>query len=220
MSEKTMIKTSFEIYNRHLIKIMMVSLVIVIPFSLFIYFSTYYLYDSLDADQYPSLYMVFFIIMNFICIVPMYRKLTKSDIDDEEEPTVWELIKEFFEHFGIILLISLPLFIIAVFGVALAFIPTIISGALLLIFPFFIHNMNFRKVLRKTGSILKRENIFILLDLLVVVSIQILIYSLLMQAFVTFENNVYVYGIMRAIVNASIFPFLIFYLTQRYSLDE
>lgn len=215
-----MIKTSFEIYNRHLIKIMLISLIIVIPFSLFMYFSTYYLYDSLEADQYPSLYMVFFIIMNFICIVPMYRKLTKSDIDDEEEPTVWVLIKEFFEHFGMMLLISLPLYIIAVFGAVLAFIPTAISGALLLIFPFFIHDLNFKTVLRKSGSILKRENIFIFLDLLVVVSVQILIYSLLMQAFASFESNIYVYGIMRAIINASIFPFLIFYLTQRYSIEE
>lgn len=215
-----MIKTSFEIYNRHLIKIMMISLIIVIPLSLFLYFSTYYLYDYLAADQYPNLYMMFFIIMNFICIIPMYRKLAESDIEDEEEPTVWELIKEFGKHFGIVLVISLPLFIIAVYGIPLAFIPTAISGAIMLTFPFFIHDLNFKKVMRKTGNILRRENIFIFFDLVVVVSAQILIYSLLMQAFANFDNNVYVYGITRAIVNACIFPFLIFYLTQRYSLEE
>src|SRR5699024_4449789 len=214
-----MIKTSLEIYNRYLIKIMMVSLIIVIPFSLFIYFSMYYMYDYLEADQYPNLY-IFFIVLNFICIVPMYRKLTTCDIDGEEEPTVWELVKVFFEHFGMILLISLPLYIIAVVGVALAFIPTAISGGLLLVFPFFILYLNFIEVLMQTCSILKRENIFIFLDLIVVASTQILIYSLLMQAFASFESNIYVYGIMRAIVNACIFPFLIFYLTQRYSLEE
>lgn len=215
-----MIKTSFEIYNRYLIKIMILSLVVVIPFSLFIYFSTYYLYDYLDTDQYPNLYMIYFLILNFISIVPIYRKLTKRDLDDEEEPTVWELAKEFFEHFGVILLISLPLFLIAILGTVLAFIPTIISAIFILIFPFFVDNLKLKHIFSKTGRILKQENIFVIFDLLVVVSIQVLIYSLLMQMFVNFDSNIYVYGGIRAIVNAIIFPLLIFYLTQRYTLED
>src|SRR5699024_5762717 len=103
-----MIKTSLEIYNRYLIKIMLVSLIIVIPFSLFIYLSMYYLYDYLEADEYPNLYIFFFIVLDFICVVPMYRKLTSCDLDGEEEPTVWEVVKVFFGLFGMILLINLP----------------------------------------------------------------------------------------------------------------
>ncbi|UOQ83625.1 hypothetical protein [Gracilibacillus salinarum] len=215
-----MIKNSFEIYNRHLLKIMTISLVIVIPISLFLYFATFYVYDSLETNQYPNLYMLFFIIMNFVCIIPMYRKLAQSDVEDEEEPTIWELMKEFIKHFGMVLVISLPLYVIALFGAPLAFIPTAICGAIMLVFPFCVHNVDLKKVLAKTGGILKRENIFILFDLVVVVSSQILIYSVLMQAFVNFDNNFYVYSITRAIVNAAIFPFLIFYLTQRYIIDE
>lgn len=215
-----MIKTSFEMYNKYLIKIMMISLMIVIPLSLFVYFSVYYLSDYLAADQYPHLYIMFLLIMNFICVVPVYRKLTKSEMDDEEEPTTIELVKEFFGHFGVILLVSLPLFMIAIYGIVLAFIPTIICSALILVFPFYVHELNFKSILNKTGSVLIRENILIVLDLMIIISAQILIYSLLMLAFSNFESNIYVYGIIQALVNAVVYPLLIFYLTQRYAIED
>ncbi len=198
---------------------MMISVIIVIPLTLFLYFATIYLYDFMEADQYPNLYMLFFIIINFICLIPMYRKLAESDLEDEEDPTIWELIKEFLKHFGMVLFISVPLFLIGLIGMSLAFIPTAICGAIMLVFPFAVHYLDIKKMLTATGSILKRENIFILLDLAIVVSAQILIYSLIMQAFANFENSYYVYGITRALVNATVFPLLIFYLTQRYTVE-
>ncbi|MFC4388027.1 hypothetical protein ACFOZ1_09430 [Gracilibacillus marinus] len=215
-----MIKTSLEIYNRYLIKIMMSSLLIVIPLSLFLYFATYYLYDVLAQDQYPSMYTLYFILLNFICIIPMYRRLAESDLEDEEEPTLLDLMKEFIKHFGIVLCISIPLYIVAMIGMPIGFIPTVICGVLLLLFPFTIHYLNAKKIMQSIGSILKKENIFVLFDLLVVICSQVLVYSLLLQAFDQFESNFYVYGITKAIVNACIFPFLIFYLTQRYRLNS
>lgn len=73
---------------------------------------------------------------------------------------------------------------------------------------------------RQVGRLLKNENIFLLIDLLIIICFHLLAWALMMSAFANFENNFYVYAAARAIINSLIFPILIFYLTLKYRGEE
>ncbi len=127
---------------------------------------------------------------------------------------------EFFKHIGIIVLVSLPLFIIGIYGSILLFIPTFICFSIMLLLPFFVGRKKIKDVFSGVGTVLKNENIFLLVDFLIIVSLQFLVWGFMMLVFASFENNYYVYGIARALVNALIYPLLIFFLTFRYCKED
>lgn len=203
-------------YNRHLIKIVMLSVLLVIPFTLFCYFATYYLYQQLTNDQYPNLYALFFIVVNFTLIIPVFRRLAITDVEDDEYPSVVELLYEFIKHFGVILFLTIPFYIIGILGSSLFFIPTFLCFSMILLIPFYVSHNGVKDILRYAGRTMRNENIILFLDWLVILSVQALVWGGIMVAFANFENNFYVYGIARAILNSFVFPLLIFYLTFRY----
>src|SRR5690625_1084938 len=211
-----MIKESFRIYNDHLIKILILSVMIVIPLTLFNYFATYYFYTNLQEDQYPAMYAFFLIVVNFTLLIPVFKKLAVSDLLDEDDVSIWELSYEFIRHFGLIMLVTIPLYIVGMLGSSLLFIPTFICFSIILLVPFFVNQDKIRDVFKKVGRVFRDENIFLLLDCLVIVCLQVLVWSLFSLSFESFENNFYVYAVSIAIINALIYPVLIFYLTMRY----
>ncbi|WP_153729278.1 hypothetical protein [Salinibacillus xinjiangensis] len=215
-----MIRESLELYNRHLIKILLLSVLFVIPLTLFCYVATYYLFDQLTSEQHPNLYALFLIVINFVLVIPSFMKLALTDIEDDELPSVGQLIYEGLRYFGLILFLTIPFYIVGVLGSAFFFIPTILCFAIILLIPFFVKQKTVGDVFRQVGKTLRNENIFLLLDLLVIVSVQILVWGLLMIIFANFENNFYVYGLARSMMNSFIFPLLVFYFTIKYRKSE
>ncbi|MGM8214852.1 hypothetical protein ACLIA0_04670 [Bacillaceae bacterium W0354] len=134
-----MIKDSFRIYNQYFLKILLLSTILIIPLTLFNYFATFYLYENLAEDQYPSLYALFLIVVNFTLLIPTFKKIAVTDLMDGEEASVWELCMEFIRHFGLIVFITIPLYIIGILGTGLLFIPTFICFSIILLVPFFVN---------------------------------------------------------------------------------
>ncbi|GAA0497269.1 hypothetical protein GCM10008986_25300 [Salinibacillus aidingensis] len=215
-----MIKESLALYNRQLMKILMLSVILVIPLTLLCYFATFYFYQQLTNQQYPNLYALFLIVVNFTLIIPVFNRLAISDIEDEEDLSVWKLLYEFIRHFGTILFLTVPLYILGVLGSFLLYIPTILCFSLILLIPFYVSHSKVNDMIRHAGRTMRDEHLLLLMDWLVILSVQVLVWGLIMLTFENFENNVYVYGIARAIINSFVFPLLIFYLTFRYSHAE
>lgn len=215
-----MIKESFGIFNRHLLSIIWLSLLIVMPLTLFLYIAMVYIYQFAEADQYPSLYALFLIILNFTLVIPIFNQIAKDDSEDEEQLSLLQLLLSFVTKFGIILFVSLPLYLIGTMGTIFLFIPTVVCGVLILLFPFFVDESSIRGMFHQVGRVLKTENIFLLLDILIIVCTQLLAFGLMTMLFSNFENNLFAYGFGRAFVNALTFPVLVFYLTLRYKKEK
>ncbi|GAA0465648.1 hypothetical protein [Alkalibacillus silvisoli] len=211
-----MIKESFSIYNRYLIQIMLLSVIIIIPLSIICYFGMVYLMQELDQSQYANLYALFLIIVNFTLVIPVFRRMAENDLQDEEESTLMDLIYEFAKHFGFIIMITIPVYIAGVLGSVLLFIPTIMALLIILLVPFFVDYKKIKDIFRQVGRVLLKENISLLFDFVIIISLHVLVWGLMMMSLSNFENSVIVFGFARSLVNALIFPILIFYLTQRY----
>ena len=101
-----MIRDVTEMFNRNLINILLISVVIVIPFSFFILSAINYFY-VIDTIELNNLMAVFLIAMNFTALFPPFFYLAKHDLQDLPF-NLFDLIKVFL---GIlVLLLFLPFF--------------------------------------------------------------------------------------------------------------
>ena len=63
---------------------------------------------------------------------------------------------------------------------------------------------------------LKKEHIFILIDILIIVSLNFLIWSGSLYLLSSFENNGLVFIAVRVLLNALFLPLIYFYLTIKF----
>lgn len=210
-----MLRDTIEIYNRNLSKIMVLGMILVLPLSFFCYQVMAYIFLQ-DTTQSPYVFSSFMIVVNFTLLYPPFVKLTRRELNDQEVPTVKELVMEFVQAFGIILIFSFFFFIIGVLGIGLVFIPTVLAVIVTLIFPLFTDIDKISMIFIKVRDILIKENIFLLLDLLVIVCLNLFVLFVVMYFLNNFENNYYVFVILRSVINMAIFPLIYIYLTVKY----
>jgi hypothetical protein len=212
-----MIRDITDIFNRNLIYILGLSLAVVIPYTFFILSAINYFY-IVDTIEYQNLIAIFLIVMNFTALFPPFYYLAKSDLQDTT--VKWtDLIKTFLRNFGLITFFTALFFIIGMVGSVLFFIPTILSIIIIFLLPLFCDQTSIRKVFHNIWGVIKKEHIFILLDIIIIVSLNLLIWSGSMFLLSSFENNSLVFVAVRVLLNALFLPVIYFYLTIKYRKD-
>ncbi|MDE3840774.1 hypothetical protein C0966_15980 [Bacillus methanolicus] len=213
-----MVRDIIDIYNRNVITILILSLVLVFPVTFFVYFASIYLYQA-DSIEYANLPVLYLLVLNFTVLFPPFFSLAQNDLNDRLYKKR-KLIMIFINKFGYITFLTLAFFFIGIFGSFFFFIPTFIAGCLMLLFPLFSDEGKVGISIRKTWTIFKKEHIFILLDILLLISLNVLAWAGATYLVANFENNTMVYILLRAIINSIIFPLVYFYLTIKYRKDS
>ncbi|WP_148709102.1 hypothetical protein [Falsibacillus albus] len=129
---------------------------------------------------------------------------------------IGELFNYFIKNIGLILAASCFLYLFAAIGSVILFIPTFIGLTMLLLIPIFSDQERIKDVLQQTWKVILKDNIFILLDLLIIISLNLLVWSAISNMIQGFNNNLFVYIILRAFLNALILPLIYIYLTLKY----
>lgn len=129
------------------------------------------------------------------------------------------MFKAFINNFGYIFIFTFIFYILSVYGSFLLLIPTFIGLSMILLMPLFIQKKSIRDSLRSAWKVVKEENIFILIDLLIIVSLNVFVWSGALYIVQGFENNLFFYIILRSLINALLFPFIYIYLTIKYQQD-
>lgn len=212
-----MIRDMTDIFNRNLINIIWFNLLLVIPFTFFIYIAIEYFY-VIETVEWSNLIVAFLIILNFTALFPPFFYMALQDLKDQSVG-IKEMLKVFFDKFGYIVFFTLVFYLIGTLGYILLFIPTILAVMVLLLMPLYSDKDSFKNSLRSVWSMIKQENIFILFDVLIILSLNVLVWSGSLYLLEGFENNNLVFIAIRVLLNALVFPLIYFYLTIKYRKD-
>ena len=212
-----MIREILDIYNSNWSQILVWSLLIIFPVTTLSFIFLIYFNWSEDVliPEYLSGFLLF---INFIICIPPFMKMVIQTKNDEYINSTEGLLV-FMKQFGILFIITMILYFIAIVGATFLFIPTVFALLFLLVFPFFSDSISVKNVYQKTIHTIIRENFALLGDLLIVFSLNIACWGITMIFVSQYENNILSFLIMRILLNIFIFPFLYIYLTIRYRKD-
>lgn len=212
-----MIRNVFDIYNRHWSQILTWSFLIILPVTIFSYLSMVYVYSSNEGIT-PHYIAGLAVFLNFILCIPPFVKMVLIDKQDDVFKPVDGLIF-FVKQFGLLVILTSMIYWIAIVGILFLFIPTLLGLLFLLVFPFFSEGQSVKTVIANTMKTIVRENISLLGDLIVIISMNIGLWVAMLQFLAQFENNLLAYMIIRVVLNILVFPLLYIYLTLRYRND-
>jgi hypothetical protein len=203
------------IYSRQLLKILPVSLVLFLPFQFIVYGWMLYL-QEIQAVQFYHLISFFLYILLFIVLFPPYIEIALADLNDEET-TFKQIFFSFIRNFGLLFLLSIVLFIFALFGVVLLLIPTFISLGIMLLLPLYCDFSNsIRDIMIKILMVMREKYIEIIASLIFIISFNLLVWYLLTNVLSYFETNHITYIILRIILNLFIFPYFYILLVRNF----
>jgi hypothetical protein len=209
-----MIREVLDIYNRNILPILICCVTLVAPVTYFLLFAIEHII-SLDTVEYTSLTALFLLVLNFSILFPPFFFITWQDLNDEQF-ALRDVFSTFVLQFGFVLIGTLSFYLIAIFGSVLFLIPTFVGIAMILLLPLFTERKSVKDSLKGLWSIVLSENIFILLDVVIIVCLNYLVWSGVTYIVADFENNQLVYVTLRAFVNALLFPLIYIYLTVKY----
>jgi len=213
-----MFRDIFEIYNKHLPTILILCVSLVFPITFFIQLSIVYVYES-GSFAVPSLISFCLLVINFIILFSPFSFLTIKDLQDDPF-RLKELFAAFFNHFLYLLLFTIVVYAVSVLGSFLLLIPTIVGIAILMLAPIFLHEESIKGNLHNVWTTLKAENISVIGDIILIISTQLLLWSLLTYAVKDLDNSFFFFLVLRTLINTFLFPFFYIYLTRRYGLVE
>lgn len=210
-----MLKESFYILNHNMVKILTLSLLIVLPVSYLIQsFIVYFL--NAEYLSTPNLYGMCMILFNFTVVFPPFFVLAKKHLNDEDYNMKTSIIS-FIDNFFLILIVTVVSFVIMIFGAPFILIPTLLSLAFLLVFPMIAsEELPVGVKIKKTWSVIKRENIGILGDLVLVISLNIALWFLFTLFVENMENNLLVYLTLKVLIYTMFSPLIYIFLTVKY----
>ena len=210
----SMIREMIDIYSRHLLLILSLSVIIIFPITIAGYFASMMSFE-IDALTTPTYFAGLLMLINFIICAPPFLKLVLRDMEDEKMP-LREGVIFFFRQFGPLLVLTIVLYIAAVYSMWMLFIPTALLLIFLMVVPYFSDEQQFKAMIQKTIRKIVEENIVILIDLIIVISINLLVWALMMLVLHNYENNIYGYMVLRGILNTISLPIIYIYLSLRY----
>lgn len=212
-----MIREVLDIYNSNWNQILVWSLLIIFPVTALSFIFLIYFNWSEDVliPEYLSGFVLF---INFIICIPPFVKMVIRTKNYEFIKSIEGLVI-FVKQFGILFILTIILYFIAIVGASFLLIPTFFALLFLLVFPFFSDGTSVKNIYVKTIQIIKRENFALLGDLLIILSFNIAGWGVTMIFLSQFENNMISLFIIRILLNIVLFPFLYIYLTLRYRKD-
>ncbi|MYL33833.1 hypothetical protein GLW05_09500 [Pontibacillus yanchengensis] len=89
----------------------------------------------------------------------------------------------------------------------------------MVLLPLFIEQNEVKESIVKVFRIIRIENIGLFMDLLGIVSINVLLWAGVTYLVVDFENNLLVYITLRTLLHSTLFPLIYFYLTLKYKVE-
>ncbi|MFI8688553.1 hypothetical protein [Rossellomorea sp. NPDC077527] len=210
-----MLKETFYIFNQNLVKIFLLSLAVVLPVSYLIQsFVIYFL--TADYLMTPNLYSICMVLINFTILFPPFVVVAKNYLNDEEY-SIKDSLQSFLDNFFLILIVTIIAFIIMVVGSPLILIPTLISLSFLIVFPLFAtDDIPLINKIKNAWSVMKNENIGLLGDLILVISINILLWFLLTLFVDKMENSLIVYLTLKVLIFTIFSPLIYIYLAVKY----
>ena len=213
-----MIREIVDIYNSNWNQILVWSLLIIFPVTTLSFIFLIYFNWSEDvlAPEYLSGFVLF---VNFIVCIPPFMKMVIRTKNDEYINST-EGLGEFIKRFGILFVFTIVLYSIAIAGATFLFIPTFFALLFLLVFPFFSDCTSVKDLYIKTIQTIKRENLALLGDLLITITLNLTCWGITMIVVSQYENNIFSYLIIRILLNVFMFPLLYIYLTLRYRKDD
>ncbi|MEH7883197.1 hypothetical protein V7654_02625 [Bacillus sp. JJ1609] len=209
------IKESLSVYNRNLLKIMLISLVLLLPAQFIVYGWMLYL-EEIEAMKYLNIISLFLYILLFTVVAPPYIKVALSDFNDEEID-LKENALLFVKNFGVLFIMAPVLFLIGLFGSFLLLIPTILSLGVLFLIPLFLESEeSLGQIIRKTMMVLREKYLEMTAYLLFTLSVNILFWYLFTNIVSYFESNILTYIIIRILINLIIFPLFYIVLVRMF----
>jgi hypothetical protein len=210
-----MLRETFYIFNQNVIRIIVMSLVLVVPISYFFQFFIIYFQESAHIEL-PGLFTLCVIILNFTVLFPPFYQIAKSYIRDEEI-SMKEVLRSFSDHFFLILLGTIVLFVVMLAGIPLLLVPTVLAMAFLLVLPMIVsEDFSLKEMVQRAWLLIKRENISIFGDILFIVSLQVLLWWGLTSLVASMQNNLLVYITLKVMLYTLLFPVLYIFLTLKY----
>jgi hypothetical protein len=215
---KPMLRDLFYFYNQGLLKILGFTLLIVFPWQVFLFGWIYYIFQT--NSETPMIFAVFIYIFMFITtqrpFITLYRHVKMN-----EEYEFKEMIKDFISSFGVVAFSGSVLLVLSYFGMGLFIVPGLILVTFAFLLPFYKENGQSMKKMIANGMNFYQKNWFsIYTDLLLWISIDVLIWVIFLNGMSTFEINLLSYTLLRIVVNLFLFPFIYFYLAEKYEHDE
>lgn len=207
-----------DIYNRNWAQILLWSIVIIVPVTSLSFLGIIYINGSEEVSI-PHYLSGLALFLNFtLCVPPFMQMVLAEEMDETISPL--EGIRVFFQRFGLLLIFTILIYVVAVYGMFLFFVPTIFALFFLLIFPFFSDDRSVKEILNRTFRTIGKENLSLFGDVIVVMSINLGIWAIIMVFFEQYENNVLAYLLVRNVMNILVFPLTYIYLTLRYRRVE
>lgn len=212
-----MLRDVADLYNRNITNILLICLILVVPFTFFNYAATVYIMN-LDTLEYANIPVLALWVLNFTILFPPFFLIAKMDATDQEV-NLKQILSFFMMRFGFVAIITVTFFVIGMFGSILLFIPTFFAGLIILLFPLYTDRETIGEAMKGVWEIILKEHIFLLLDVLIIVSLNVLVWSGSLYLLSGFENSTLVFIVLRALINSLVFPIVYFYLTFKYRRD-
>ncbi|MBD8071141.1 hypothetical protein [Bacillus sp. PS06] len=207
-------------YNQGILKILGFVFLILLPVQMFFYGWIYYFYQ-LDLDSIEYILNLYIFILMFIVTQKPFMYLYQH-LKNNEELEFKEMLKSFVSSFGFIFFSAFILFTLSYVGTMLFIIPGAIVITFVFFLPFYKESLyNMKKLVSRAWKFYIRHIASIYGDILLWASVNILIWAVFMNAVAMFEINLLTSTIVKIIINIFLFPFIYFYLTEKYeNLEE
>lgn len=212
-----MLRNVADLYNRNIINILLICLILVVPITFFNYAAITYIIN-LNTLEYANIPALALWVLNFTILFPPFFLIAKMDATDQEV-NLKGILSFFVMKFGFVAAVTIAFFAIGMVGSVLLFIPSLIAVLIILLFPLYADRESIKDAMQGVWDVIKREHIFLLIDVLMIVSLNVLVWSGSLYLLGGFENNTLVFIVLRALINSLIFPVVYFYLTFKYRKD-
>ncbi|MBM4763251.1 hypothetical protein [Bacillus sp. B15-48] len=209
-----MLKDLLYFYNQGILKILGFTLLIVLPWQLFLFGLIYYIYqiDLIAQNLFALFLYVFMFIATQKPFIHLYKQLKLN-----EEYGIRQMLRDFITSFGVIFVGALVLFVLSYFGTGFYIIPGVIILTFVFLLPYYQENQaSLKKTVANGLSFYKNNWFSIYTDLLLWVSIDVIIWVIFLNSFSSFDINLLTYTLLRIVINLFLFPFIYFYLSEKY----
>lgn len=205
-------REALDIYNRQLLKIIFVTVLVFLPIHLFVFAWIVFLQQAAELE-----FLHYFIACSYIFLIiivmPPYIAIAKSDMN-EDEISYKQLFSKFLNPFGFLLISTILLFLIAVSGFFLLFIPTLFALGLLALLPLYFNDHDsISEIVRNAWNGLKSNALDLVIFMVFAISVNLLLWYGLATGVSYFETNLLTYMILRAIINLIVLPYLFILFT-------
>lgn len=213
-----MFKNVIDIYFRNVLQILILMVLVILPITSLIFLAIIYFGAENEGGLSPF-FLGYSIIINFIICLPPFLWLTLKDLNDEKAG-LKKCLTFFATQFGPLLFTSFLFYTLAIYTSWMMLIPTIVILIFMMVYPFFSDLPTFKKMFTEAKNKIFEENIGIVVDLIITISILILVWVGMTYFMQNYDNNILSYLLIRSLLNMIIFPFLYIYLSVRYRNSE